>query len=287
MREVSIIVPVFNNEGSLAILFDRISQSFEKANITSWYIIFVDDGSSDASLQVILNLRSRFPTKIHFVAHVSNVGQVGAIASGLKYAKTPHCFILSADLQEPLSLIDKMLQELKDEVSLIIAIRIDREESLSRKATSWLFYRSLKLVLPQLPTGGFDTFIISGSAKDKLSKRLHANRFLQADVLASSDEIVFVEYIRQSRPFGISQWTFKKKLRYFKVAWLQVFPLNPLLFIGIALLFIILNILVFSFSFSTKILIDVLCALVILFAICLRQYYKLTNREVLIRSSSF
>ena len=56
MSEVSIVIPVFNNESSLAILFERIRQSFEMANIPSWYIIFVDDGSSDLSLQVILNL---------------------------------------------------------------------------------------------------------------------------------------------------------------------------------------------------------------------------------------
>jgi glycosyltransferase involved in cell wall biosynthesis len=286
MREVSIVVPVFNNEGSLAILFDRISQSFEMANIPSWYVIFVDDGSSDLSLSVILSLRSKFPSKIHFVAHVSNIGQVGAIASGLKYAKTHHCFILSADLQEPASLIDEMLQHLKGDSSIIIAKRIDREESLFRIVTSCIFYRSLKLILPQLPEGGFDTFIISGEAKEKLTKRLHANRFLQADVLASCEELVFVEYIRQNRPFGNSQWTFKKKLRYFKLAWLQVFPLLPILFIGIALLIVILNYFVFSLSFSTTVLIDLLVVLVILFALSLVKLNNLTNREVQIRSSS-
>jgi len=271
MIQLTFIIPVYNNAESLALLYRQLRICCENADISAWQILFVNDASKDNSLEIIQTLHEQFPQFIQFVSHSFNVGQVGAIAAGLKATKSDSCFILSADLQEPVSLIENMLVRFRRTSNTIIATRINREESFFRKITSWVFYRSLKWALPQLPVGGFDTFIISGKAKELLTKRLEANRFLQADVLSTAQEFEFIYYTRQHRQFGKSQWTFKKKLRYFMLAWIQVFPLLPLLIAGIALLFVILNYFVFSFSISITVFIFILVALLVTSALYLRQ----------------
>lgn len=272
MIQLTFIIPVYNNAESLALLYSQLRICCENADISAWQILFVNDASKDNSLEIIQTLHKQFPQFIQFVSHSFNVGQVGAIAAGLKATKSDSCFILSADLQEPVSLIENMLVRYRRTSNTIIATRINREESFFRKITSWVFYRSLKWALPQLPVGGFDTFIISGKAKELLTKRLDANRFLQADVLSTAQEFEFIYYTREHRQFGKSQWTFKKKLRYFMLAWIQVFPFLPLLIAGIALLFVLLNYFVFLFSISITVFIYILGALLVTSTLYLRQF---------------
>ena len=286
MKELSFIIPVYNNAESLIPLYHQLRICCEKAKINAWQIVFVDDASTDHSLEIIQTLHHQFPNDILFVAHSINYGQVGAIATGLKAALSNWCFVLSADLQEPVSLVEEMLLRSKDTSSTLIATRVNREESFFRKVTSWIFYRSLKWAIPKLPVGGFDTFIISGNAKEQLTLRLTANRFLQADVLSSSESVEFITYTRLQRQFGKSQWTFKKKLRYFTGAWLQEFPNIPIVFAGCALLLLIVDHTILSLSVSTVFMLDGLAALILLIAFRLRQMRRSHFKEILIQSSS-
>lgn len=287
MKQLAFIIPVFNNAESLIPLYHQLSNCCKKVEITSWEILFVDDASSDHSLEIIQTLHLQYPQCIQFIAHSTNSGQVGAIATGLKATQSHSCFILSADLQEPVSLVEEMLLLSKQTSNTIIASRIHRDESYFRKATSWIFYRSLKWAIPKLPVGGFDTFIISGKAKEQLARKLAANRFLQADVLSTNQAFEFITYTRQQRQFGISQWTFKKKLRYFTGAWLQQFPQIPIVLVGCALMLLVLVNIIKRSSFSSTVIIDVLAFLMLLVAFHFRRLSNALVKEIHIKASSF
>ena len=105
---ISLIIPVYNEEENLGLLYEEIIHSLATLPYP-WEIVFIDDGSTDASLQVIQNLAKTDP-KVHFVAFAQNRGQSAAFAAGFRYAGGNILVTLDADLQNDPHDIPSMLE---------------------------------------------------------------------------------------------------------------------------------------------------------------------------------
>jgi polyisoprenyl-phosphate glycosyltransferase len=215
MKKISFILPVFRNEGSISITCSSISELFQKQmSEFELEILLINDGSDDGSWKEIIELCNQY----NFIKGISfsrNFGQVPAIIAGTQHCTGDAAVIMSADLQDPVSLISDMISAWKENSEIVICYRIDREDSAVARLTSSIFYSFMKISNPNIPRGGFDFVMLDRKAIDVFAGIDERNRFFQGDILWMGFNIKFIPYKRLKRTIGKSQWSFSKKLKYF------------------------------------------------------------------------
>ena len=214
--DYSIIIPVYYNEGSLKITFDRLKELvFAKNPGLAPEVIFVDDGSGDNSFRELLQVRQENPGTVRVIKLTRNFGQIYARLAGYHHARGKCMIHLTADLQDPPELINQMLdQHFNHGYEIVIGIRNSRDESFYRRVTSRFFYSMMKkLIFPAMPEGGFDYHMISKKVRDYLVENKEANPFIQGQLLWSGYKVKKLPYDRQKRPYGRSRWSFSKKIK--------------------------------------------------------------------------
>ena len=216
--DYSIIIPVYQNEGSLNDVFHKLKDNvIDKNPQYSCEIIFIDDGSTDNSFQVLNNLYENYPELIVIVKLTRNFGTYPAIIAGYEKARGDCLINISADLQDPPALINEMLNSyFTENFNIVICHRDSRDESAYRSITSKIFYGTIrKYCFSNMPKGGFDFILISHKVKKEILHDLEADFFLQGKILWTGYKIKFIPYKRMKRKEGKSQWTFSKKMKWF------------------------------------------------------------------------
>lgn len=215
MPELSLVVPIYGNEGSIDELLSAIRGI--RARIGGRFeAIFVVDGSPDCSYSL---LRDRLP-QAGFAAQLiclsRNFGAFPAIRVGLDCARGGVIAVMAADLQEPPELVIKFLAVLgKGDIDVAFGVREGRRDPvLSRLASGifWNVYR--RFVMPDIPKGGVDIFAVTSRFRDRLLGLRESNTSLPAQLFWLGGRRAFVPYERRERRHGRSGWTLRKKLRY-------------------------------------------------------------------------
>ena len=212
-RRISFVIPVYRNEGALTITYGKIKDLLAGALASYDYeFVFVDDGSDDGSLAELLQLRERDP-RVRILSFTRNFGQMAAILAGLKAADGDLVLHMSADLQDPVELIPRMVRDHEAGSELVVAHRAERHDRWTSRLTSRIFYGIIRLSLPQLPAGGFDYVLMSRRVVDAFNQIEVRNRFFQGDLLWLGYKTTFIPYTRARRTIGRSQYTFGKRLK--------------------------------------------------------------------------
>ena len=129
--EVSIVIPVFNEESVLPLLFERLYPVLKELQY-SHEVIFVDDGSRDSSPALLRKQFQAFPSVTKVVFLRANAGQHAALIAGFEQAKGRYIITLDADLQNPPEEIPNLLQKMDAGHDYVGTIRRDRQDSLWR-----------------------------------------------------------------------------------------------------------------------------------------------------------
>lgn len=215
--DYTILIPVYFNEGSLTKTYELIlEQVVSVLPNYSYEIIFVEDGSKDNSFKELLEIKAKDPSNVKIIKFTRNFGQVSGFMAGYQLARGKCIINISADLQDPPSLIVDMIKSHFEEgYHLVIATREAREESGYRRITSQLFYNAMKsLSFPNMPKGGFDFALVSSAVRDIIVAQNETNPFWQGQLLWTGYEIKWISYVRRKREVGVSRWTFSKKFKY-------------------------------------------------------------------------
>lgn len=212
---VSIVVPVFCNEGSLQDTYDQVRAEFSAINDGYEYeFVFVDDGSKDNSYSVLKSISAQDPA-VKLIRFTRNFGQMAALLAGLKAATGDCAITISADLQDPSDLIPQMIDKWSAGSEIVIAARLSRDDSIAAKWQSHIAYSLLRLSHPQMPKGGFDYVLIGRKALDTFNSVDNRNRYFQGDLLWSGYTTSVIGYHRRERKVGKSGYTFWKKMKNF------------------------------------------------------------------------
>jgi glycosyltransferase involved in cell wall biosynthesis len=236
MKTLSVIVPVYFNEGSLPLLFRELC-GVEKAlqgKGIALEMIFVDDGSLDGSWGELLKIRQqRQNTRI--IRLTRNFGSIRASKAGCRFV-TGDCFtILSADLQDPPKLILDMAERWLGGSKYVICVRASRQDPLTTRIFSALYYWLVRaFVIGDYPPGGYDLTLMDRALLPYFqdgSKNLFTP--LLGFWLGYKPEVLY--YDRCKRVHGKSRWTFFKKLNALldSILGYSVAPLRLISFIGI------------------------------------------------------
>ncbi len=234
---VSVIVPVFRNEHSLPGLFDAIEQVEKdlQAKGLALELIFVDDGSPDGSLAVLLDFKRRRPAT-RIVKLTRNFGAVHASKTGMRFV-TGDCFlVLAADLQDPPALIVEAAERWLGGAKYVICVRQARQDSIFSRILASLYYLILRLwVVHDYPRGGYDMALMAREFLPyMLDSAKNVNTPLFAFWLGFKPERIL--YTRQKRHHGKSAWTLRKRLTFFldSVLGFSIVPIRAISFFGLA-----------------------------------------------------
>ncbi|MEH6515090.1 MAG: glycosyltransferase family 2 protein [Halioglobus sp.] len=210
--KISIVIPVYRNEGSVRELYFRLVDAIQTLHKDlNYQIIFVDDGSDDNSLQELLAVQSQ-DLKVTVIKLSKNFGQFAANNAGFQIADGDIVVNMSADLQDPPELIVPMINRLMGEDDIVLAVRAKTEEKLFKKMTSWLHYSLVAISVPAFPKGGFDFWAVNRKAFNAFMSFNDVIRRNQIDLLSIGFKIGTVEYNKLARPHGTSQYNFFKRL---------------------------------------------------------------------------
>lgn len=215
MKKVSVVVPVYYNESSLAPLMGELAQVERQLaeREMELELIFVDDGSGDGSLSELLKIKAARPqTKVIKLAR--NFGAIHASKTGFHFV-TGDCFlILAADLQDPPELILELVDKWLAGAKFVICVRRDRDDPFTSKLYAKIYYVLLRFfVVRNYPTGGYDLACMDKAFLPHLrdsSKNINTPLF--AYWLGFKPEQL--EYTRRKRRYGKSRWTFSKRLTF-------------------------------------------------------------------------
>ena len=144
MKKISVLIPCYNEEASLPLLYTELVKVMDSCKFYNWEVLFVNDGSRDQTLSIIKDLRHE-DSRISYVDLSRNFGKENAMLAGFDYVTGDCMVIMDADLQDPPSLIPKMLEWWEKGYDDVYAKRYDRgKESWIRKRCSLLFYAILQ-----------------------------------------------------------------------------------------------------------------------------------------------
>ena len=134
--KVSVIIPVFNEVESIKELYDQLKKGLEQH--TPNEIIFIDDGSSDGSVEAIKKI-SELDDSVIFIQFHRNYGKSAALSEGFKYANGNYVVTMDADLQDDPSEIKNLINKLEEGYDLVSGWKKDRKDPLSKRLPSKLF----------------------------------------------------------------------------------------------------------------------------------------------------
>ncbi|MBI1753949.1 MAG: glycosyltransferase [Acidobacteria bacterium] len=230
--KVSFVIAVYQNEGAISATHSKIAALFRsELNEYDYEVIFIDDGSTDESLAEALNLRER-DSHVKVITFTRNFGQMAAMLAGFREATGDAVINISADLQDPVDLIPRMIAHWREHSEIVICHRTDRSDPVLAKAFSRMAYGVLRLSIPQIPSGGFDFVLMDRKVMDSFNEIDVRHRFFQGDLLWTGFRTSFIPYARLKRTIGKSQYNFSKKLKNFLDAFIDASYL-PIRFISL------------------------------------------------------
>lgn len=213
---VSLVVPVYNEEAVIDELTRRLRELLAAMDAAGrWEVIFVNDGSRDASLAMLTAACER-EKRFKLVNLSRNFGHQIAITAGTDRAEGEAVVIMDADLQDPPELIGEMLQRFAEGYDVVYAVRKRRHgESWFKRATAALFYRTLKRVVGvDIPADTGDFRLMSRRAVLALRGLREANRFVRGLVAWIGFRQTAVYYDRKARFAGDTHYPLHKMLRF-------------------------------------------------------------------------
>jgi dolichol-phosphate mannosyltransferase len=135
--------------------------------------------------------------------------------AGLYNSKNDFDVCVSADLQDPILMINEMYSQTLNGQQLVVAYRYKRSDSILTRFTSRVAYRLLSAEYENMPHTGFDFFLLSKKVKLELLKLKGRRRFLQGDLLSLGFDAKFLPYSRTKRQFGKSSYNFRSRFVLF------------------------------------------------------------------------
>lgn len=125
---LSLIIPVYNEQDNLPLLFDAVYQTMNAA-ARPWEMVLVDDGSRDKSLSILQEYAEKDPEHVRVISFRRNFGQTAAIAAGIDYSKGDIIVLLDADMQNDPADIPLLLEKLDEGYDLVSGWRIERKDN--------------------------------------------------------------------------------------------------------------------------------------------------------------
>lgn len=215
--QLSIIVPCYNEEASLPLFIDKIKQVQTEMSQVKIHVLFVNDGSTDNTLDVIKQLQKHYSDWIYFISFSRNFGKEAAIAAGLEYARGDYVAVMDADLQDPPHLLPEMYRLLtQEEYDVVGTKRISRqgEPWLRSIFSNWFYKLSNSISFVRLEEGARDYRMMSRQVVDAILSLPERTRFSKGIFSWVGFNTYYLSYENIERQAGKTKWNFFSLFSY-------------------------------------------------------------------------
>ncbi|MEM9172632.1 MAG: glycosyltransferase family 2 protein [Pseudomonadota bacterium] len=212
-KSLSIVVPCFD-EADVLVEFHRRLTSALANQLVDIEIIYINDGSTDSTADVIGDLR-KTDHRVGCVNLSRNFGKESALSAGLDHARGDAIVFIDADLQDPPECIPSMLDAWRRGIDVVAMKRADRSsETAFKRASAFAFYRLLSVLSDvDIPENVGDFRLLSRRAADALRSLPERNRYMKGLFAWVGFKTVELEYKRESRLAGKSKWPVLRLIR--------------------------------------------------------------------------
>lgn len=213
---ISIIIPCYNEEESVPLFYNKITELADEMNYVDFEFIFINDGSKDSTIKEIKKL-NKIDNRVRFVSFSRNFGKEAAMYAGLENSKGDYAVIIDVDLQHPPELIKEMYKRINEKGYDCVATRRKNRngEPIIRSFFSKKFYKIINKIS--------DTHIVEGATDYRLMKRSMVdailgvkeyNRFSKGIFEWVGFDTDWIAIENQERQAGSTTWSFWSLLRY-------------------------------------------------------------------------
>ena len=212
--EISVIIPSYNEEKNVGIMYERLTKTLSEIT-DSYEMIFVNDCSKDQTLLRIKELAER-DSHVKYLSFSRNFGHQIAVSAGLDFCTGEAVVIIDGDLQDPPELISKMYERYKEGYKVVYAKRKSRDgETWFKKATAKIFYRLLaSMTSIDIPVDVGDFRLIDRVIVEHLRNMPEKSKYIRGQIAWIGYKQTFVEYHRDARLYGTTNYPLKKMLRF-------------------------------------------------------------------------
>ncbi|WP_340005268.1 glycosyltransferase family 2 protein [Paenibacillus sp. FSL K6-0276] len=216
MEIISICIPCYNEEKSLPIFYNEIIRIAKLMNEIEFEFVFVDDGSSDNTLNIIKDL-AKADNRVRYISFSRNFGKEAALYAGIKYSKGDYVAVMDADMQDPPALLPNMLSAIKEEGYDCAATRRNSRngEPVIRSFFARMFYRIVKKISKaEIIDGARDFRLMTRQMVNAVLSMGEYNRFSKGIFGWVGFKTKWFEFENIERVAGETKWSFWKLFIY-------------------------------------------------------------------------
>ena len=205
---ISIVVPFHDEAPGIDAFYDELSRALAALAAYRFEVICIDDGSTDATLERLLELVAR-DARFRVLELSRNFGKEAALTAGIDAARGRAVVAMDADLQDPPALITRLIDEWRRGAEVVLAHRTDRSaDSFLKRSTAQAFYRLHNtLSTVQIPENVGDFRLLDRAAVDALKRLPERQRFMKGLFAWIGFRTATVDYARNARAAGASKFS--------------------------------------------------------------------------------
>ncbi len=230
MDLISLVIPCYNEAETIDIFYRAVSGVAEKMSAYAEFeLIFIDDGSRDATLEKIRTLAAA-DTRVKYISFSRNFGKESAMLAGLEKSRGDYVAVIDVDMQDPPELLEEMYQAVKSgEYDCAATRRVTRRgEPPIRSFFARLFYKLInKISDADIVDGARDFRLMTRQMTDAVISLREYNRFSKGIFGWVGFKTKWIEYENRERAAGETKWSFWKLLKY-SVEGITAFSTTPL-----------------------------------------------------------
>lgn len=230
MEKISVVVPCYNEEKTLPLFYEELIKNINNFSNIEFEIIFVNDGSSDSTMECIKKL-SNDDNKVKYISFSRNFGKESAMYAGIEKSTGNYVTIMDSDLQDPPSLLKEMYDSVtKEDYDAVGTRRVDRKnEPIIRSFFARLFYKLInKLSKLEMVDGARDYIFIKRKVADAILSLKEYNRYSKGLFSFVGFKTKWIEYKNVPRAAGETKWSFWKLVKY-ALEGITAFSTTPLI----------------------------------------------------------
>ena len=233
----SIVAPVYNEAGNLRRFYDEVAAALDSTG-ESWELLLVDDGSTDGSREIMLQLAAG-DSRLSVIGLARNFGHQIAVTAGVDYARGKAVVLIDADLQDPPAVIPRLIEKWKDGYQVVYAVRSERRgESYWKRITAKLFYRMIHRITDiDIPVDTGDFRLMDEQVAQVLRQMREHHRFVRGMTSWVGFKQTGVEYVRAQRAWGVTKYPLRKMIAFAldAVTSFSFFPLQIMIYVSFLL----------------------------------------------------
>ncbi|WP_275267324.1 glycosyltransferase family 2 protein [Pantoea ananatis] len=233
--KISLIVPVLNEEDAIPVFYKTVRE-FDALKQHTIEIVFINDGSKDATESIIDALSVSDPLVVP-LSLTRNFGKEPALFAGLEHATGDAVIPIDVDLQDPINVIPLLIEKWQAGADIVLAKRIDRSTDghLKRKTAEWFYTLHNKISNPKIEENVGDFRLMSRDVVENIKKMPERNLFMKGILSWVGGKTEVIEYARAERVAGDSKFNSWKlwNLALEGITSFSTFPLRMWTYIGL------------------------------------------------------